>query len=111
MKHRDEWVPAVVSYKHHTPRSYVVETASGRKYRRNRRHLNRNRAPGEQKFEARPEQTEITLPPTNVQRETAKPVAKPSQAAKPVAAAEEPVTVTRSGRLVKTPSYLKDCYT
>ena len=121
MKHRGEWVPAVVSYKHHTPRSYVVETASGRKYRRNRRHLNRSRAPGEQKFEARPEQTEITLPPTNVQRETtvqketAEPVNVQRETAKPVASAVasagEPVTVTRSGRLVKTPSYLKDCYT
>ena len=117
MKHRGEWVPAVVSYKHHTPRSFVVETASGRKYRRNRRHLNRSRAPGEQKFEARPEQTEITLPPTNVQRETtvqketAEPVNMQRETAKPVASAGEPVTVTRSGRLVKTPSYLKDCYT
>ena len=98
MKHRNEWVPAAVSYKHHAPRSYVVETESGRKYCRNRRHLNLSKAPREQEFEATfgqfksgtvvPEQTEITLPPTNVQRETAK----------PVASAEDPITVTRSGR-------------
>jgi hypothetical protein len=26
MKHRHEWLPAVVCYKHHIPRSYVVNT-------------------------------------------------------------------------------------
>jgi hypothetical protein len=34
-----EWKPATVVSHHHTPRSYVVQTENGRKYRRNRQHL------------------------------------------------------------------------
>ena len=34
-----EWKPATVVRHHHTPRSYVVQTENGRKYRRNRQHL------------------------------------------------------------------------
>jgi transposase InsO family protein len=41
MKHGNTWVPAVVSYKHFSPRSYVVKTEEGRSYRRNRRQLNK----------------------------------------------------------------------
>ena len=37
-------VPATVISKHHTPRSYVVETDGGSSYRRNRRHLRENRS-------------------------------------------------------------------
>ena len=34
-----EWKPATVVRHHHTPRSYVVQTDDGSKYRRNRQHL------------------------------------------------------------------------
>ena len=44
MKHGKVWIPAKVTVKHHSPRSYVVQTTDGRKYRRNRRQLNRYRA-------------------------------------------------------------------
>ena len=39
--------PAKVLYKHHSPRSYVVETPEGNKYRRNRRQLHASRVPTE----------------------------------------------------------------
>ncbi|UYV79424.1 hypothetical protein LAZ67_17002555, partial [Cordylochernes scorpioides] len=34
-----KWVPATVTVKHETPRSYMVKTPSGSEYRRNRSHL------------------------------------------------------------------------
>ena len=34
-----EWVPAVVTAKASTPRSFIVTTPNGQQYRRNRRHL------------------------------------------------------------------------
>lgn len=36
-----KWKPAEVTRRHDTPRSYVVQTSDGRKYRRNRKHLRR----------------------------------------------------------------------
>ena len=42
VKTRQGWVPAVISSKLSTPRSYLVTTANGRSYRRNRRHLRKS---------------------------------------------------------------------
>ena len=39
MHHENEWIHATVVNKHHTPRSYIVQTPIGKFYRRNRRHL------------------------------------------------------------------------
>ena len=39
MKIEDRWIPAKVLYKHDSPRSYVVQSKEGRKYRRNRRDI------------------------------------------------------------------------
>ena len=41
----DKWIPAIVSYKYKTPRSYVVETTYGRKYSRNHHHAHVSQAP------------------------------------------------------------------
>ena len=38
LQHGNKWVPATVISKHHTPRSYIVQTPEGQKYWRNRRH-------------------------------------------------------------------------
>lgn len=40
LKQDKKWVQATVVNKHHTPRSYVIQTPQGQKYRTNRRHLN-----------------------------------------------------------------------
>ncbi|XP_033745588.1 uncharacterized protein K02A2.6-like [Pecten maximus] len=39
-----QWIPATVSQKHHNPRSYIVETSTGSKYRRNRKYLRLTKA-------------------------------------------------------------------
>jgi len=36
LQHGNKWVPATVIKKHHTPRSYIVQTPEGQKYRINR---------------------------------------------------------------------------
>ena len=43
LKHDNKWVQATVIEKHHTPRSYIVQTPEGKKYRTNLRHLNESR--------------------------------------------------------------------
>ena len=44
LQHGNKWVPATVIGKHHTPRSYIVQTPEGQKYPRNCRHLNKCQA-------------------------------------------------------------------
>lgn len=39
MQKGNTWLPAEVAEKHHNPRSYIVRTDNGKKYRRNRKHL------------------------------------------------------------------------
>ena len=42
--HDKKWIPGTIVKKYQTPRSYVVETPSGTKLRRNRRHINTTKA-------------------------------------------------------------------
>jgi hypothetical protein len=39
MRHENKWTPAVVVQHHSSPRSYILQTQSGKCYRRNRRHI------------------------------------------------------------------------
>ena len=39
MRHENKWKHGTIERKHETPRSYVVQTPDGRKYRRNRKHI------------------------------------------------------------------------
>ena len=39
MRHENKWKHGTVERRHKTPRSYVVQTSDGRKYRRNRKHI------------------------------------------------------------------------
>ena len=39
MRHENKWKHGTVESRHETPRSYVVQTSDGRKYRRNRKHI------------------------------------------------------------------------
>lgn len=39
MRHENKWKHGTIERKHELPRSYVVKTSDGRKYRRNRKHL------------------------------------------------------------------------
>lgn len=39
MRHENKWKHGTIERKHESPRSYVVQTPDGRKYRRNRKHI------------------------------------------------------------------------
>ena len=39
MRHQNNWKHGTVEREHESPRSYVIQTPDGRKYRRNRKHL------------------------------------------------------------------------
>ena len=111
--HDKKWIPGTVLNKHPTPRSYVVETSSGSKLRRNRQHINTTRAdlqrgeirdPGTLlRYETRRNNTENPDINENqpVQHETRSSV-QPDQCAKTV------VNVRRSGREIKPPVRFKD---
>lgn len=107
MQTGDKWTSATVQSKHPTPRSYVVRAPNGKLYRRNRKMLRPSRAsivPQPTEPDVYPNETTASdSTTTNV------PVNKDSQApSQPDSETmHEPVT-TRSGRLVKTPSHLKD---
>ena len=98
LQHGNKWVPATVISKHHTPRSYIVQTPEGQKYRRNRRHLNKCRVSQDILTASAHDQPKAS-PNT--------PTAKVSTVPVPTTEAPPPVC-TRSGRLVKVPAYLKD---
>ena len=111
--HDKKWIPGTVLNKHPTPRSYVVETSSGSKLRRNRQHINTTQAdlqrgeirdPGTLlRYETRRNNTENPDINENqpVQHETRSSV-QPDQCAKTV------VNVRRSGREIKPPVRFKD---
>ena len=39
MRHENKWKHGTIERTHETPRSYVIQTPDGRKYRRNRKHI------------------------------------------------------------------------
>ncbi|XP_064629307.1 uncharacterized protein LOC135488593 [Lineus longissimus] len=107
--------PTTVVRQHETPRSYVVQSQSGREYRRNRRHLQllpkTNGSNSKDKASDSSESQPAVPVHTNVQpsiqpnpvRET--PASTPSTNAE--SSMSQPVT-TRSGRTVKPPGWQKD---
>ena len=91
-------MPATVIGKHHTPRSYIVQTPEGQKYRRNRRHLNKCRA-----------SEDIPTASAHDQPKASPNTPTPKVSIVPVPTTEAPPPVrTRSERLVKEPAYFKD---
>ena len=104
LQHGNKWVPATVISKHHTPRSYIVQTQEGQKYRRNRRHLNKCR-PLKDKPTASVHDQRKASPNIHTSKDNKVPV--PTTEASPPQVQKPPVR-TRSGRLVRKPAYLKD---
>lgn len=90
-----EWIPATVVEKTKFPRSVIVETTAGKKYRRNNIHLQRTKA----NIPDLSYDTDVQTIPENIPLE------------EPAAPAQPPVVVpnngdeirTRSGRLIKKP--------
>ena len=108
MQRGDKWIPATVVHKYHTPRPHVVQTPEGQKYRRNRRHLHIRRA-------------HLKTPSASARvTNTATAAINPRQILSEVATVKKPalktdsndqcrvqetVVQTRSGRIVKKPTY------
>ena len=98
-------IQATVVNKHHTPRSYIVQTPNGKFYRINRRHLRMRVSQAKNKETdatqiAQPQKA--TLPtPTGIQSRPCRPGATTDHGP----AAEIRI---RSGQVVKQPKYLKD---
>ena len=93
------WIPATVIDKHDTPRSYVIETNNGSRYRRNRIHLRQTQDPP---LDLSPEaQFHITdSPETNVGQQPATPNLLPANSP-----AAQPKT-SRYGRVINpNPKY------
>lgn len=105
MHHENEWIQTTVVNKHHTPRSYIVQTPNGKFYRRNRRHLRMRVSQAKNKETdatqiAKPQKA--TLPtPTGIQ-------SRPCRAGATTDHGPPAEIRTRSGRVVKQPKYLKD---
>ena len=104
LQHGNKWVPATVISKHHTPRSYIVQTPEDRKYRRNRRHLNRCRTSQNIPAASAYDQPKASSN-THTSKVSAVPV--PTTESTPPQVQKPPLR-TRSGQLVKEPAYLKD---
>ena len=102
--HENEWIQATVVNKHHTPRSYIVQTPNGKLYQRNQRHIHMRVSQAKNK---ETDATEIaqshkaTLPtPTGIQSRPCKPGATTDHS--------PPAEIrTQSGRMVRQPKYLK----
>lgn len=100
MHHESEWIQATVVNKHHTPRSYIVQTPNGKFYRRNRRHL-RMRVP-----QARNKETDATQTAQPQKATFITPSGIESSPCRPEATMDHgpPAEIrTRSGRVVKQP--------
>ncbi|VDI70566.1 Hypothetical predicted protein [Mytilus galloprovincialis] len=93
---------ATVKRKHHTPRSYVVETADGRLYRRNRKHLRPTKCNKDQ-------HTQNIVPIVNHNHQVHKEVINtPSADETSACVTQSVVTKTRSGRNVQIPTKFND---
>ena len=71
IKHKENWTHGSVVEKHEMPRSYVVETSNGKKYRRNRRYLKPTKSvtddvnSEEDRYDPKPYHSECVVQPGN----------------------------------------------
>ena len=99
IRHNDRWTPATVVDKHQTPRSYVMQTQTGRKLRRNRRDIRPTAAKFPQ--DATPDDTPADPQQQASGNQSADPPPDPPDN-QPIIPAP-PVMKTRSGRIVRPP--------
>lgn len=112
--HVNKWTPAVIVQQHSSPKSYVLQTQSEKRYRRNRKHMK----PTSATFPAKPEVDNTVIPllseKTNAQcrsNTVQYPIQKPPQEVEP---SNPPISVprttcTRSGRSVVCPLKFRFC--
>lgn len=104
MRNNNKWSPATVENQHESPRSYILKDNTGRKFRRNRKHIRPTKAQIQETEPSEPFSQEI--PPTfqstrEVQDQQIRSTAE-SQANIPECA------TTRSTRVIKQPVRFKD---
>lgn len=113
MCHEKKWTPAVIVQQHSSPRSYILQTQSGKRYRRNRRHIK----PTSATFSDKPEVDDTVIPLPSEKTDTPcrsntiqSRIEKPPQEAKPTDLPNSvpSTTCTRSGRSGVCPSKFKD---
>ena len=114
-----EWLPAEVSKKHYNPRSYIVKTDNGKRFRRNRKHLRPTKShwptpDNEESFRNAEPPTLVEINPRETQEEplTSNIPASPQRInTEPnnIQRAPSSDKTTRSGRIIKTPLKFKDC--
>ncbi len=103
---RSPWIPAAVTGKHDSPRSYVVQTPNNRNYRRNRSHLRKTSADFSTRVETDNEQIEPPIEPFCENQPTIIPTTATS--GPEIVATGTTAVKTRSGRMVKTPTKFQD---
>ena len=110
------WEKAVV-LSEHKPRSYEIETESGARYRRNRRHIRKSREIMSQNenFDIEPDNLQLALPAFTSEHESVvrEPIAEVPNINPLIPDVNPQISnsdkyVTRSGREVKTPARFKD---
>ena len=106
MKWKDGWTRATVVSNHHNPRSYIVQTADGTNYRRNRYHLRSTKCPPPTQTVQPP----VSPPPRRPLRHSSQPPSanspSPMRANRPPTQppqSSETFEKTRFGRTVKVP--------
>lgn len=105
-----KWKAGKIIQKHHTPRSYVVQTSDGRRYRRNRRHIrptahNDNTVDNEH-FNNHNSTVRKTSTVCNTSQTLDRSETVASEENESIEPSKSPVT--RSGRTVKVPTKLND---
>lgn len=113
MRHDNKWTPAVIVQQHSSPRSYILQTQSGKRYRRNIRHIR----PTSATFHDKPEVGDTVIPLPSEKTDTPcrsntvqSQIEKPPQEVEPanIPISVPSTTCTRSGRSVLCPSKFKD---
>lgn len=115
MRINDKWIPATVVNARKEPRAYDVVTSSGARYRRNRRHLRRDRARAPHRHrddssihDDEDGDSDISGTEAHPNEGLAEdPQAPPPEAVPPPEAAE-PASCTRAGRHIQLPGHLRD---
>ncbi|VDI06966.1 Hypothetical predicted protein [Mytilus galloprovincialis] len=106
-----KWKAGKIIQKHHTPRSYVVQTSDGRRYRRNRRHIRPTAYNGNTvENEHFKNNHNLTVRKTSTVCNTSQTLDRSETVASEENESIEPSKspVTRSGRTVKVPTKLND---
>ena len=106
IKDQARWKPATIIQIHSNPRSYVVKTSEGNRYRRNRRHIVRNTNKESQNDEDEEEDNY-----THIQQEEEQPDEQPTEEDAQTNSQAESQPLRRSKRITARPNRYSDTWT